>query len=56
MPALVFLCSLNINQKKICKPKQREDNLPMGQSKFSYELKFWFISFENGGKQNLKLP
>ena len=26
-------------------------NLPMGQSKFSYELTFWFISIENGGKQ-----
>ena len=23
----------------------------MGQSKFSYELMFWFISIENGGKQ-----
>ena len=24
----------------------------MGQSKFSDELTFWFISIENGGKQN----
>ena len=23
----------------------------MGQSKFSYELMFWLISIENGGKQ-----
>ena len=23
----------------------------MGQSKFIYELTFWFISIENGGKQ-----
>ena len=23
----------------------------MGQSNFSYELTFWFISIENGGKQ-----
>ena len=23
----------------------------MGQSKFSYELMFWFLSTENGGKQ-----
>ena len=23
----------------------------MGQSKFSYELTFWFISIENSGKQ-----
>ena len=40
--------------KKICKPEQREDNcynLPMGQCKFRYELTFWFISIENGGKQ-----
>ena len=38
----------------VLKPKQREDNsynLPIGQSKFSYELKFYFISIENGGKQ-----
>ena len=27
----------------------------MGQSKFSYELKFWFISIENGGKQKSKI-
>ena len=26
----------------------------MGQSKFSYELTFWFISIENGGKQRRK--
>ena len=26
----------------------------MGQSKFSYELMFWFISIENGGKQKSK--
>ena len=26
----------------------------MGQSKFSYELTFWFISIENGGKQKSK--
>ena len=26
-------------------------NLPMGQSKFSYKLMFWFISIENGAKQ-----
>ena len=41
-------------QNKFCKPEQREDNsyyLPMGQSKFSYELKIWFVSTENGGKQ-----
>ena len=25
----------------------------MGQSKFSYELTFWFISIENGGKQKI---
>ena len=45
--------SLYWNQKKFCKPEQMEDNsnnLPMGQSKFSYELTFWFISIENGGK------
>ena len=51
------LCSLYWNQKKFCKPEQREDNsynLPTGQSKFSYELTFWFISIKNGGKQNNK--
>ena len=44
-------------KKKNCKPEQREDNLyilPMGKSKFSYEMTFWFISIENGGKQNSK--
>ena len=29
-------------------------NLPMGQSKLSYELMFWFISPENGGKPKNK--
>ena len=48
------LCSLYWNQSNFCKPEQREDNsnnLPIGQSKFSYEFIFWFISNENGGKQ-----
>ena len=39
------------------KPEQTEDNsynLPMGQSKFSFELTFWFVSIENGGKQKSK--
>ena len=48
------LCSLYLYQKKkFCKPEQREDNsynLPMGQTKFSYELTLRFISTENGGK------
>ena len=42
---------------KFCKPEQREDNsynLLMGQSKLSYELTFWFIAIENGGKQENK--
>ena len=26
----------------------------MGQNKFCYELTFWFISIENGGKQKSK--
>ena len=26
----------------------------MGQSKFSYELTFWFISIKNSGKQKSK--
>ena len=37
------LCSLYCNQNKFCKPEQREDNsnnLPIGQSKFRYELTF----------------
>ena len=49
--------SLYGNQKKFCKPEQKEDNfynIPMGQNKFSYELTFWFISIENGGKQKSK--
>ena len=53
------LCSLLWNQKNFCKPEQREDNsyyLPMGQSKFSYKLMFWFISIDNGGKQKVKIP
>ena len=51
------LCSLYWNQNKFCKLEQREDNsynLPMGQSKFSDELTFWFISIENDGKQKIK--
>ena len=46
-----------LKSKIICKPEQREGNsysFPMGQSKFSYELMFWFISNENGGKQKSK--
>ena len=46
-----------LKKKKICKPEQRKDNsnnLPIGQSKFSYELMFWFISIENGGNQKSK--
>ena len=44
-------------QNNFCKPEQREGNSynpPMGQSKFSYELTFWFISSDNGGKQKSK--
>ena len=62
MPCVGFFvkgtyCSLYLNQKKCCKPEQREDKsykLPMGQSKFSYGLTFWFISIGNGGKQKSK--
>ena len=51
------LCALYSNQNKLCKPEQREDNsynLTMGQSKFSYELTFWFILIKNSGKQKSK--
>ena len=51
------LCSVYWNQKKFSKPEQREYssyNLPRRQSKFSYELTFWFISIENSGKQKSK--
>ena len=44
-------------KKKNYKPEQREDNsykLTMGQSKFSYELTFWFILIKNIGKQKSK--
>ena len=54
-----ILCSLYWNQKIFCKPEQRDDNacnLPIGQSKFSYELTLWFIWIENGGKQKVKMP
>ena len=58
----VFLSStlyaLYIETKRnFAKPEQREDNsynLPMGQSKFSNELTFWFISIGNGDKQKSK--
>ena len=46
-----------LKQKKFCNPEQMEDNsfnLHMGQSKFSYELTFWFISIKNGGKQKIE--
>ena len=46
-----------LKQNKFCKPEQREDNsnnFPIGQRKFSYELTFWFVSIENGGKQKSK--
>ena len=48
------LCFLYWNPQKICKPERKEDNIPMGHRKFSYELTFWFISIENGGKQTSK--
>ena len=52
------LCSLYRNQRTFFKPEQMENNsynLPMGQSKFSYGLTFWFIALENGGKQKSKI-
>ena len=51
------LCSLYRNHNKFCILEQREDNsynLAMGQSKFSYELTFWFIFIKNSGKQKSK--
>ena len=45
-----------LKPKVIFKPEQREENsynLPMGQSKFSHELRFWF-TIENGGKKGQK--
>ena len=51
------LYSLNWNQKLFCKQEQREDNscnISMEKSRFSYELTFWVISIENGGKQKSK--
>ena len=46
-----------LEQKKIVKKNKGKItyNLPMGQSKFNYELTFWFISIENGGKQQNKI-
>ena len=46
-----------LKPKEICKPEQRDDNsynLPTGQSRFNYELTFWLISIENGGKHKSK--
>ena len=46
-----------LKPNKFCKPEQMEDNfynLAMGQSKFSYELTFWFILIKNSGKQKSK--
>ena len=46
-----------LKPKGFCNPEQREDNiynLHIGQSEFSYDLTFWFISIENGGKQKSK--
>ena len=46
-----------LEQNKFCKTEHRVDNtynLLMGQSKLNYELTFWFISMENGGKPNNK--
>ena len=46
-----------LKSKEILLTKIREDNsynLTMGQSKFSHELTFWFISNENGGKHKSK--
>ena len=62
MPLAGYFCQAHfmlfvLKPKKFCNPEQREDNsysLHMGQSKFSYELTFWFISIENGGKQKSK--
>ena len=61
MPCVGILSStlyaLCIETKKNCKPEQREDNsynLHKGQRRFSYELMFWFITIENGGKQKSK--
>ena len=45
-----------LKQKYFFKPEQMEDNsynLAMGQSKFSYELTFWFILIKNIGKQKV---
>ena len=53
------VCVLYLNQKKLYKPEQSGDNSNsclMGQSKFCYEIAFWFISIENGGKQKVKIP
>ena len=53
------LCSLYWNQKKFCKPEQREDNYynpPMGESKLSYALTFWFISIETVANKKVKIP
>ena len=51
------LCSLYQNQIIFLKPEQREYNsysLAMEQSKFSYELTFWFILIKNIDKQKSK--
>ena len=48
-----------LKPKDILKPEQKEYNsynLPMRQSKFSYELTLWLISIKNFDKQKVKIP
>ena len=48
---------LFVLKPKEIKIEQREDNsynIPMRQIKLSFELTFWIISIENGGKQKCK--
>ena len=49
------LCTENkINFANQNKGKEESSyNFPTGQSEFSYGLTFWFISFENGGKESI---
>ena len=51
------LCSLHLTKINFVTQNIGKITLPMGQSKFSYELMFWLISIENGGKQKkIKIP
>ena len=53
MSSTLYAVSIETNRNFVNQNKGKI-TLLMGHSKFSYELTFWFISMENGGKQKSK--